>query len=201
MLPMSNTPSGPTFRLSGLIEVNHGTFRGAVRACLGQVALALGQTDRFGPHPGQEVRRLVFVCLGNINRSAFAEVVARREGASCASLGLSTTTGAPATPQACSQARRQGFSLEEHRATNWTDYQREEGDLLLAMELRHADRLIGLGIPPHAIGLLGLWARPLRVHLHDPHTLSDAYFSTCFALIESAVRRLVADCPQVRSTV
>jgi protein-tyrosine phosphatase len=49
----------------------------------------------------ERVRRLVFVCLGNINRSAFGHVVAAGLGVRVVSIGLSTpTTGAPAFEKA-----------------------------------------------------------------------------------------------------
>jgi protein-tyrosine phosphatase len=115
------------------------------------------------------------------------------------SIGLSTTTGAPATDHAIAQAAAQGLDLSEHRATNLPDYAYEPGDVLLVMELRHAHALVAKGIPAHAISPLGLWATPRRLHLHDPHTLSAAYFATCFTLIESAVRALLQARRQVQS--
>jgi protein-tyrosine phosphatase len=175
------------------VRTNHGTWRGWVRHLLAWLALCSG---RLHPFVGQDVvapQRLVFVCLGNINRSAFACAVAQRLGEPAVSIGLSTMSGAPATPQARNQARAQGYDLDGHRATNLPDYHHRAGDLLLVMELRHAHALVAHGIAPQAIALLGWWGAPLRIHLHDPHTLSDDYFNTCFTLIESAVRRLVQD--------
>jgi protein-tyrosine phosphatase len=137
-------------------------------------------------------RRLVFVCLGNINRSAFGAAVARDLGLPAVSIGLSTTRGAPATPEATRQARCQRIDLSAHQATPREDYVHEAGDVLLVMEVRHAHRLLEHGIPASAIAFLGLWGAPSRVHLHDPHTLSAEYFASCFALIESAVRRIAA---------
>jgi protein-tyrosine phosphatase len=61
------------------------------------------------------------------------------------------------------------------------------------MEIRHAKQLLARGISERAIALLGHWASPHRIHLHDPHTLSDAYFRSCFSLIHSAVINLSAD--------
>jgi len=68
------------------------------------------------------VDRLVFVCLGNINRSAFAEQVARSLSANTCSIGLSTTTGAPAFDKAIETAPLFGLDLSHHRATNLKDY-------------------------------------------------------------------------------
>ncbi|HSW08975.1 hypothetical protein [Aquabacterium sp.] len=175
-----------------LIEANHGTWRGWVRCLLGEAEYLTGRLDTWLAPPPATVQRLVFVCLGNINRSAFAAAVAQSMGVDTVSIGLSTTTGAPANPVALHCAQRHGVDLGAHRATDITDHQPRPGDLLLVMEVRHARRLVAAGFASNSIALLGHWASPHRIHLHDPHGLSDAYFATCFTLIESAVRNLVA---------
>lgn len=178
--------------LPQLIRRNHGTWRGWVRHALGLADLQLGRLRPFQAADVAAARRLVFVCLGNINRSAFACGVARALGAPVASIGLATTTGAAATPQACAAAAARGCDLLPHRATDLADHERRDGDLYVVMEVRHAHRLVAAGIAARQIVFLGLWGAPARVHLHDPHTLSDEYFATCFALIDTAVRALVA---------
>ena len=180
-------------RISQVLDVNYGSFRGWVRSLLGQMEYVTG---RLNPHiqPAvSNVNRLVFVCLGNINRSAFAAEVARGRRANVHSIGLSTTTGAPAFHTAVSTAARLGYDLLAHTATDRSDYTYQVGDLLLIMEVRHIGRLIAAGIPAQAIALLGCWASPIRIHLHDPHTLSDEYFRTCFNLIHSAVINLTEE--------
>lgn len=174
------------------VESNYGTLRGWIRHTLASGEYLFGRHSLWVGEPTTSVQRLVFVCLGNINRSAFGAEVAQSLGLNAVSIGLSTSTGAPATPQAQAQALRQGFELHCHRATNISDFAAEPEDLFLVMELRHACELVARGISADAIRLLGYWASPARLHLHDPHTLSDAYFSTCFTLIESAVRNLGA---------
>lgn len=177
-------------RLKYLIDTNYGTHRGLVRYLLGQFEGIAGKAGRFRTLQPHKVERLVFVCLGNINRSAFAHAVARQAALESVSIGLATTTGAPATDSAIAVAREFGISLEEHQATSLKDYERRPGDLLLVMELRHAHRLVALGIPEQQVALLGHWARPIRYHIHDPHTLSIDYFRSCFASILPAVIRL-----------
>lgn len=177
--------------LASLIAVNHGTWRGWVRHLLALADLQVGRLSPFLAADVTTAQRLVFVCLGNINRSAFACAVARQLGESAISIGLSTTKGIAATPAAIKQARYHGIDLSPHQATTIDDYLYCEGDILLVMEVRHAFALRERGVPPAAISFLGSWGAPGRIHLHDPHTLSDDYFATCFALVESAVRRLV----------
>jgi len=186
-------------RLNNLVAGSFGTHRGLVRMLLGEAEYLAGRVNPFLQPDLTATRRLVFVCLGNINRSAFAEGVAASCGLAAASIGLSSSTGNPAFHMAIATARHFGIDLGAHRATDFTDYEYRPGDLLLAMEIRHAHRLVSQGIPQQAIALLGHWATPHRIHLHDPHTLSSAYFRTCFSLIHSAVRELAIDCRSAAS--
>lgn len=183
-------------RLAKLVNDNFGTYRGLVRMLLGEVEFSLGRLDPFLTPDLSRANRLVFVCLGNINRSAFAESLATKMGLKAASIGLSTSTGTPAFPTAITTARRFGVDLEAHVATDIANYDYIDGDLLLAMEIRHVHKLENWGIPRESISLLGHWASPHRIHIHDPHTLSNAYFRTCFSLIHSAVRELTVDCQE-----
>lgn len=176
-----------------IVDTNYGTVRGVMRVLLGQIEYVLGRTEPY-LHPRlQEIDRLVFVCLGNINRSAFSEAVARRLGIHTCSIGLSTTSGHPAFHKAIATAKPLGLDLSAHTATDLSDYQFCSTDLLLVMEIRHAHKLRAAGYPAASIALLGHWAVPHRIHLHDPHVLSDAYFRTCFSLLQSAVQGLAAD--------
>lgn len=186
-------------RVQSLLAENYGTLRGYVRLALAQLELILGRLDTYRQPDARQTKRLVFVCLGNINRSAFAEWVARTLGATVCSIGLSTTTGAPAFCTAIRTASEFDIDLSAHVATDIADYQYESGDLLLAMEIRHVKQLLDRGIPPRAIALLGNWSTPKRIHIHDPHTLSDAYYRTCFALIHSAVGHLISELRAAKS--
>ena len=177
-----------------MIRRRFGTVRGAVRLGLSyvQVAGARGYIRR-SPIP---VTRFVFVCQGNICRSAFADVVARRAGFDAISVGLSTSPDQPAHPPAQAVAAALGVDLSAHRTTRVEDYVPQDGDLLLAMEVRQLARLAAnprLAAIPRS--LLGLWARPRTPHLHDPFGLDDAYMRTCLIRIRGAVDALTATFP------
>uniref|UniRef100_UPI001C200758 arsenate reductase/protein-tyrosine-phosphatase family protein n=1 Tax=Marinobacterium profundum TaxID=1714300 RepID=UPI001C200758 len=76
--------------------------------------------------------------------------------------------------------------------TDFTDFKLLDTDLLLVMELRHAHWLQGmLGNSDAQIALLGNWARPRRLHIHDPHIYGKAYFEHCYAIIENATENLI----------
>jgi len=185
--------------LSGLISGNFGTHRGLIRLLLGEAEYLAGRLNGFLEPDLHATQRLIFVCLGNINRSPFGENVATSLGLNSSSIGLATSTGAPAFATAVTTAQHFGIDLTAHKATDFVDYEYRKGDLLLAMEIRHVNRLLTLGIPPAAIALLGHWSTPHRIHIHDPHTLSDAYFRTCFSVINSAVRELALECRRIKS--
>jgi len=181
-----------------LIDRQFGTWRGAVRLGLsyGEVAAWLAPVRR--PHP-LEVRRLVFVCHGNICRSAFAEAVARQQGCKAASFGLSTTSGHPAFPDVARLADARGVSLDEHVTTDISDYRPLPGDYLLAMEVRQLRKLAAderVNRLPR--GLLGSYARLPVPHLHDPYGLDLAYMEVCLDRIDDAVTRACRKYPNAR---
>jgi protein-tyrosine phosphatase len=181
-----------------MIAQRFGTFRGLVRLALTHAELALGRGAVRTDAP-EAVRRLVFVCHGNICRSAFAEVAARRAGLAVTSFGLSTGSDKPAHGPAVEAAALLGHDLSAHRTTEMSDYIPCEGDLLLAMETRQLRRIAAdprLASLPRS--LLGLYVRPSVPHLHDPYSLSDAYMATCLARIETAMLVLRVTFPNAR---
>jgi protein-tyrosine phosphatase len=172
-----------------------GTARGLVRLGLSYGEVALGRAA-ITPPEAADVRRLVFVCHGNICRSAFADVAARAIGLRAASFGLSTDVGRPAYPLTVTVARDMGFDLREHRASPVENFVPESGDLLLAMETRQLRWLASdavLRATPRT--LLGLYASPAVPHLHDPYDLDRAYMPTCLRRIQSAVANLAKAFP------
>jgi len=186
--------------MSTFIEHRYGTFRGLVRTALGYAELAAGRLSAFKLRDPASVRRVVFVCHGNICRSAYAHMVANRLGMNVASLGLSTKTGNASPAPALGAAQRLGIDMTAHRAVALDDFEVEPGDLFLVMEVRQAHklrRILGSRRDVH-VSLLGLWGQPPMPHLHDPYTLSDAYFETCFRRVELAVERLALALPQLR---
>ena len=182
-------------RLFSPINRRYGTWRGMIRSLLGRLELVSGRLDEFRLRQPEQVKRVVFVCLGNICRSSYAHRIALRYGLPVASIGLSTTTGGRSPAQAVAAAARAGVDMSTHRATNLADFDVRPGDLFLVMEVRQAHVLRRRlnGRTDVSIDLLGRWCTPRMPHLHDPFTLSDAYFDTAFARIEVAVHALSLD--------
>lgn len=176
----------------GFVNQNFGTVRGAVRLGLSYIEVAGGMAQQRKPDPS-EVKRLVFVCHGNICRSAFAQGVANELGYANAGFGLSTGSDAPAYPLVVEKAAAMGYDLSTHRTVKVEDFESEPGDFLLAMEARHMRKLAAneqLSELPRA--LLGTYAKVPVPHLHDPYKLDPEYMDTCLARIDEAVTRLCA---------
>jgi protein-tyrosine phosphatase len=139
------------------------------------------------------VRRLVFVCKGNICRSPFAEYAARAAGFSAVSAGLAADVGMPADPAAVRAAARSGIDLRPHRSRPFHSVELGVGDLVLAFEPQQAVLLRQLlaGQGPAQLALIGLFGSPPCPYLHDPHGLSDEYFERCFGRIDDALKGLI----------
>lgn len=154
----------------------------------------LGRLDAYQRVDWARVRRLVFVCAGNICRSPYAEAVARRAGLIVNSFGLDARSGDPANAAAIRNAARKGVDLLSHRACSAHDFTVRTGDLLIGFEPAHCAALADLiGIRDDvAITLLGVWARPAFPYIHDPYGLSDNYFQQCYARIDGPLASIVA---------
>lgn len=175
------------------IHDNFASFKGLVRLLLTEMGARVGLDEEYRQVDFARVERLVFVCLGNICRSPFGEYVAHRHGIRTAGFGLSTTTGVPAFDLGVETALERGVDMRSHLTTDFTDFNVLDTDLLLVMELRHAHLLQDMleDTSNAQIALLGNWARPRRLHIHDPHIHGKAYFEHCYAIIENATENLI----------
>ena len=182
------------FRGSGeLLARRFGTHRGLVRLGIANSLWFLGPYRRYGRVDFSKVRRLVFVCQGNVCRSPFGHHLARQLIGTVPvySLGLGAGSGHPADALATDVAKEFGVDLSGHRTTAVADFPIRQGDLFLVMEDRHlwelAPLLQGRDVQ---VALLGLWCRPPLALIYDPHRLTRDYFSTCFHRIKQAVEAL-----------
>lgn len=133
------------------------------------------------------MERLVFVCKGNICRSAYAEAVARSMGIKAISCGLQTVENAPANEDAIRTAQKMGIDLRAHRTTPIMYLELKKTDLLVVMEPKQARFLQRNMGRQHQYTLLGIWARPRLPYIHDPHGSPANYFEKCFDYIKKSV--------------
>ncbi len=174
-------------RLAALLRRNFGGFKGLVRLLLANVDYLTGSAVKFTRPDLSQVDRLVFVCLANLKRSAFAQAVAQQAGLPAASFGLCAVNGQAPLAMVRRVASEMGVSLDSHHSLDMPLFEPSAGDLYLVMELRHARYLVRQGYPAERVALLGFWSRPQRLHLQDPHRKGPSYLRTCFTLIQSAV--------------
>lgn len=151
------------------------------------------------PRPDlSRVDRLVFVCEGNLYRSAFAQALCEQNGLRAASFGLHTQTGRRSPSPAVQAAAALGVRLESHHATHMRDFQMAAGDLYLVMDASHVERLQRRGFPAGRTVPLGLWCRPLRLRIRDPHRKGEKHIRRCFSTVQSAVTHLSQELRRAR---
>lgn len=177
-------------QINGWLAERYGSRRGFMRICLYRARYLTGSYRNHRKINWGSVKRLVFVCKGNICRSAYAEAVARSLGIDSVSCGVETQTGLPANESAIRVAAVKGFDLREHRTAPIQSMTFRDGDLLIAMEpwqLEYINREYG---EQYSCSLLGLWGQPVSPYIHDPYGASSVYFNRCFNYIEKSVNEV-----------
>ena len=171
------------------VRARYGRLRGVLPDAAARAALRLGALRSLAaPLPGP-VHRLVFVCAGNICRSAFAEAYARALGVPAVSCGLHADDGTPAWAPVTAVAAQLGIDMGGHASRRLSPEEFRPGDLVLAFEVGHARQLASLlarrvGVHVRLLGSTPALARP---HVQDPYGLSDSYVRTCLMAIRTAV--------------
>ena len=152
----------------------------------------------------REARSVVFVCLGNIIRSAGAAAFFARaagksglDGFEVDSAGLGAQEGRPADPRAIIAGRELGVCLDDHRARRLTSQAVASADAIYVMDYRNEAAL--LGRHPGAfrkVFLLGAWQLDEAtggLEIQDPvHDKLDDV-RRCQRRIEAAVNSLVEE--------
>lgn len=154
--------------------------------------LLFGRYRQYGKMP-KDIKRIVFVCKGNICRSALAEWVFKSQSdIPCCSLGVDTTSGEDANERISSLAKAIGFNLSEHKTTAIKDFVVEQGDLYVCMEPAHLDPLT-TQLSTNKVFLLGLLENTKGVYIHDPYAACDEYARNCVKNIVTLASQLAAE--------
>ena len=170
---------------------HYGSRRGFALSWWYRMLYLFGRYRGYRQVDWNSVERLVFVCKGNICRSAYAEAVAQSQDIEAISCGIDTIDGAPANEDAIRAATIKGIDLRGHRTTPIASMTLRKGDLLIAMEPWQAEYLKQKLVKGSQCTLLGLWGAPVNPHIHDPFGNTTAYFNSCFNYIETAVYEVV----------
>ena len=147
-------------------------------------------------------KSVVFVCFGNIMRSAMAEHwmiramrEERRHDIEVSSAGMHATNGNSAHPWAQLAAEGAGLSLVNHRAKLLTREMVDQTDAILAMDFQNKSELLAQ-YPDAAdrVFMLSAYADPpwKNREIPDPYFGDEEKTSDCCKAIDVCVRRLLA---------
>jgi protein-tyrosine phosphatase len=152
--------------------------------------LALGWLRADEARHRPNLKRVVFVCSGNICRSPYAEVIARVRGLTAVSCGTETETGLAADSTAIVEAARRGVDLKAHRTTRWEDLELQAGDLIVAMQLRHARAVLPRARASDCPVVMLSSLLPQFAPVWDPYGKQSPEFQRAFDLIDAGVQRM-----------
>jgi protein-tyrosine phosphatase len=142
-------------------------------------------------------RRVVFVCAGNICRSALAMHAFRRvlvtrgiANIDTTSFGLVAIDGDVPRPKTIRAADAAGLDLRAHVARRLHAHHLQHGDHVFVMERAQVDGVRALASPARTIATLGsLLPSPLE-DIADPEDGDNAVFDACVARILACVEAL-----------
>lgn len=177
-------------RINCWLADHYGSRRGYVRTIWYRIRYIAGGYRHYRKIDWQAVERLVFVCKGNICRSAYAEAVAKSLGVDSVSCGVDTRHNYPAKEEAIVAGDAKGIDLREHRTTPIQLLDIRDNDLFVAMEPWQAEYISREYGEKCRCSLLGLWGRPASPHIQDPYSASSEYFDNCFTYIEKSVHEV-----------
>jgi protein-tyrosine phosphatase len=169
----------------------YGSKRGLLELMVAKTIMLCGGYGGLRSIDFSRVSRVVFICKGNICRSAYAEAWAKRLNVSAVSCGFDAMPRAPANERVARFARLRQVCLTEHQSQRFSEQKFRDGDLLVGMEPQHIDKIESRRCGAQ-VTLLGLWSKPARPYLHDPYSASDEYMKICMAIIESGVEVLAS---------
>lgn len=138
---------------------------------------------------------IVFVCTGNICRSAFAEYYTKsriKELESVSSAGVYTNPGKPADTKAIENALRYGIDMKAHKTTTSESIPDSKNKLYLIFEPIHGLYLRKQKkIDPASILYLGSFCKTPTIYVRDPYGKSDEVFKEVFDQIKEACDSLI----------
>lgn len=145
---------------------------------------------------------VLFVCYGNIMRSAFAEACFRAEvmqelrlrTVRFGSAGVRAEEGERAETHARAMAKQLGYSLEQHRATRTSRALIAEYSQIYIMDRLNEDLLLGdLPEAREKTAYLSSLIPGAKLEIEDPYCQSARQLESCFRTIQLAVRNLARE--------
>jgi protein-tyrosine-phosphatase/predicted ATP-grasp superfamily ATP-dependent carboligase len=146
-----------------------------------------------------QAESMLFLCYGNINRSALADVIVRAyaedSGITVTSAGFHQESNRPSDSVMVEVAGQRGIDMSAMRSTSVTQEMLRDSDIIFVMEKSHYDRLLGmdagiadkvylLGAHPNSTG----WP----VEISDPYGRARSNYIECYERIDEAVDSIKA---------
>ncbi|MBU5613502.1 arsenate reductase/protein-tyrosine-phosphatase family protein [Geomonas azotofigens] len=137
------------------------------------------------------MKRLIFVCRGNVCRSPYAEASAKALGFVATSCGVDVQVRTPCEPMAITAAFRRGIDISAHVSCSIYDLSLNSEDCLVALDPSHL-AVTELVAKKHGCQytLLGLWKRRSVLTIEDPYGKPVQAFEACYASIDEALEGL-----------
>jgi protein-tyrosine-phosphatase/predicted ATP-grasp superfamily ATP-dependent carboligase len=170
-------------RLHSLLEQRRFLARQRRAWRRGEVAAKLAQADS-----------VLFICYGNINRSALADVMVRAyaqdAGVEVCSAGFHSEENRPADPVMVEIAAGSGVDLEASRSRLVSRAMLDDSDIIFVMEKTHYDRLLSMD-PGLVDKVFLLGAHPAETvygaEIDDPFGMSREAYLACYERITQAI--------------
>lgn len=179
------------YLLKKFVNGYYGSKRGLLNSVKYRALASLGLYRSYRNIEWERVKRLVFVCHGNICRSPLAEIYADSCGVQTCSYGLYCKDNRTADPRAQNFALVAGLDLKRHKTTNIKHYEEYESDLIVAMEPCHIKMLREMTAGRAQLTTLGMWLERPNPYIHDPYCANETFFERCENLVISGVDNLL----------
>ena len=146
----------------------------------------------------KSARSVLFLCYGNINRSALAQAIAEQSFPHCKvtfySAGFHSPDQRPADPNMVKVAAADNIDLSNWKSRTLTADLIEKSDVILAMEIKHLERLKqDFPESTHKSFLLGSLSKDTSnesVEISDPYNQPLPFYQHIFNRVKEAVTQL-----------
>lgn len=149
-----------------------------------------------------DASNILFLCYGNINRSAIAHVLADEmigtAGPTFRSAGFHLEENRPSDPRMVAIASDHGISMNSFRSTTLTQELADWADLIFVMEAAHVTRLEEFSnqVAEKAYLLGGLAIGEEAVEIADPYNQSEQVYRSTYQQVNqciSGMKTLISD--------
>jgi protein-tyrosine phosphatase len=176
--------------LRSYINDNYGSKRGLLASSKYYCLHRVGYLRELGEIDFSRVRKLIFVCSGNLCRSPLGEFYARHLGFDADSYGLNCRGGDTVDARVVTVAEKMGIQVASHVTKHIRHYQPAPDHLVVVMEPSHLEALPAEVFLAAQVTLASLWLREPRLYLHDPFSSNANYFHKCATNLMESLDRI-----------